>query len=114
MDVAVKSKKNGDKANKKTKKIADDFKSTSLASRSYVIDEYIKFKYHIFGIKFYKYWHQTHPDFDFLSFTNFLKLEALEIHKRVFDGFKGISSKKSKTKIKSIESSKPLNNTYDK
>lgn len=90
------------KTAKKKTKVFDEFKTVSKLSKEHIIKQYIQFRYHIFGIRFFKFWYQTHPDFDYLKYTNSLKIEALILHKEIFSGVKvtGVNSKKSKTKLK--------------
>lgn len=101
MELLNKGKASG-KSNKKNKKVTEEFKAVKKSSKDFIVNQYIKFKYHVFGIKFFKYWYQTHPKFDVFAFNSFLKIEAIQIHKMLFDNGKsiGFNQKKSKNKIK--------------
>ncbi|CAI2381453.1 unnamed protein product [Moneuplotes crassus] len=82
-------KKKKPKLNKKNKKVVFDYSKVSDTNKLRVVYDYLKFRYNIYGMKFYNYWKIQHPNFDPSEMIHVLKNQTLQLHQELFHSFSG-------------------------
>lgn len=86
--MIAKKGKSASKQNKKNKKIANDFENVSDLTKKEIIDKYLRFRYHIYGINFYSYWNQRHEDSNAKECIITLQRYILDLYHDLFEGIK--------------------------
>lgn len=100
--------KAANKINKRNKKIAIDFKSLSHEIKDGFVRLYVQMRFHIFGIKFFRYWEATHQGFNPEDYIQGLKTKVFEIQSHLFSTVNSSGLEDEQTPKKNIRRTKFL------